>query len=527
MPLLTNLPPEIVYHILGYVDPPDFNSIPRTCKALYHAVSANTPLFKQVYLRHLDAPPGASVDWERSLKQLVQLRRLCSRPDADDKNDELDFVYRTVIELLKNASATSDESVQAGLTANFYPSRNADILTDIFSVESNQEAFLCRSFIYERARAEFHARDIRYWHGPPKPEHQKSAHLHCLYGVPLLFAYPSARRRTRHNLMHPFACSKVYDLRQYTEQSKWGPFLNDGSMRVDWEKVEAILIVLGDNMTNLGLSTIRMCKTFCTIPFAGTWSHSWKSHHPSPPHGLELQDRLDPYGITGVWLRIVCFMDYTDFFAYNFGVDEQPPPHVPRPSIDVGQATRLIIMRIFVTAIERPGPEDGQALPVVHFKGVSRSLDQSFDENADSDLRGTVRLTPEGEVRWTTFSIFGGVERWRSESIQVSHSLGSSIPFNDTFRGMVGGVKSAKGVLGHWFDKDFDPRGPAGPTAFWKISDKEPSALNGAGQDELVAQVDVLDGDFETDEDGEEDEEEEDDVEDGEALPDASPLPEA
>jgi hypothetical protein len=22
-----------------------------------------------------------------------------------------------------------------------------------------------------------------------------------------------------------------------------------------------------------------------------------------------------------------------------------------------------------------------------------------------------------------------------------------------------------------WFDKDFDPSGPAGPTAFWKISD--------------------------------------------------------
>ena len=25
--------------------------------------------------------------------------------------------------------------------------------------------------------------------------------------------------------------------------------------------------------------------------------------------------------------------------------------------------------------------------------------------------------------------------------------------------------------MGSWFDKDFDPRGPAGPTAFWKISD--------------------------------------------------------
>lgn len=26
-------------------------------------------------------------------------------------------------------------------------------------------------------------------------------------------------------------------------------------------------------------------------------------------------------------------------------------------------------------------------------------------------------------------------------------------------------------MLGNWFDKDFDRHGPAGPTAFWKVSD--------------------------------------------------------
>lgn len=48
---------------------------------------------------------------------------------------------------------------------------------------------------------------------------------------------------------------------------------------------------------------------------------------------------------------------------------------------------------------------------------------------------GTVRQTPEGEIRWTTFSIFHGDERWRSEGIQV------------------GGLRSGRGVLGNWFDK--------------------------------------------------------------------------
>jgi hypothetical protein len=47
-----------------------------------------------------------------------------------------------------------------------------------------------------------------------------------------------------------------------------------------------------------------------------------------------------------------------------------------------------------------------------------------------------------------------GEERWRSDGIQV------------------GGARAQRGVIGTWFDKDFDPHGPAGPTAFWKISDQ-------------------------------------------------------
>lgn len=95
---------------------------------------------------------------------------------------------------------------------------------------------------------------------------------------------------------------------------------------------------------------------------------------------------------------------------------------------------------------------EGQRLPVVHFRGTSRSLHASWDPNANSKIRGTVRQTPEGEIRWTStyhatsseygqadnglaFSIFHGEERWRSEGIQV------------------GGLRSARGVLGNWFDK--------------------------------------------------------------------------
>jgi len=153
----------------------------------------------------------------------------------------------------------------------------------------------------------------------------------------------------------------------------------------------------------------------------------------------------------------------------------------------------------------------------VHFKGRSRSLHIRWDPNANSHIRGkfhvhspfstpaaliaqgsnpfynitgTVRASPSKPpppsefrpddnldhvfpsshtstqsspfglpleddlvIRWTTFSVFHGEPRWKSEGVQI------------------GGLKSARGILGNWFDKDFDVHGPAGPTGFWKISE--------------------------------------------------------
>lgn len=60
----------------------------------------------------------------------------------------------------------------------------------------------------------------------------------------------------------------------------------------------------------------------------------------------------------------------------------------PRQPINVGEAVRLIAMHLNVEKIEPPGPDDGQDLPVVHFRGVSRSIDDSWDDNANSEILG-------------------------------------------------------------------------------------------------------------------------------------------
>lgn len=57
------------------------------------------------------------------------------------------------------------------------------------------------------------------------------------------------------------------------------------------------------------------------------------------------------------------------------------------------------MVKIRVTRIEPPGPEDGQSLPVVHFEGFSKSLDSSLDENANSGLTGEVSAKGIGSFR--------------------------------------------------------------------------------------------------------------------------------
>lgn len=129
--------------------------------------------------------------------------------------------------------------------------------------------------------------------------------------------------------------------------------------------------------------------------------------------------------------------DFHDLFAYNFTSPDTDalPSSSPRPPLNTNEAIRLISMEVRPTSTSPPGPEDGQELPVVHFEGTAKSMHTQWDPNANSRIRGSVRLTKEGEVRWMSVSVYGGEERWASEGIQV------------------GGLRSARGVLGHWFDK--------------------------------------------------------------------------
>jgi hypothetical protein len=250
-------------------------------------------------------------------------------------------------------------------------------------------------------------------------------------------------------------------LRRYKDENFWGPFRDDGSGAIDWEKLQCIMILLGHNLRTFVERTHGHFDTRLEMPFFDLAPNSFAPTKscPSHPHSATqvrepippLADQ-DPYGVTGTWRRVVCFLDYTDLYAFNF--EPLLPDDQEHEPIDTQEAIRLITLKIRVSAIEDAGPDDMPGTKVVHFVGISRSMHTSWDPNANSRIRGTVRTTREGAIRWTSFSIYHGEERWRSEGVQI------------------GGIRSGRGVLGTWFDKDYDRHGPAGPTGFWKLRDE-------------------------------------------------------
>ncbi|KAK5007633.1 hypothetical protein LTR28_005042, partial [Elasticomyces elasticus] len=360
MCLLLEISNELLHTIFLDVDPSDLAALSQSCQALNTFVKSNKLLYKELYL-------------QRFLKKLVKCQKILESKHDSIKRFQLQFVGRTVASLLETASTPSDS-----------PSLNRTFLVEQFCAQQNIDNFLCSSSLFEHAGL-----------GTQVPaetpaDQQLSAKLHCLYGVPV----DLIGRRVKPT--HPYARSRVYDLRNYTDASLWGPFMDDGTENVDWEKVEAIMVVLNYNLRVFSERTNGDFEPFWSLPFEGASPNSFVSPTtlgiPSEP-SLPIESQ-DPY-------------DYNDLYHFNFAPDDLLNDE-PRMPIETEEAIRLIRMKLRVTKIVPPGEDDGQALPVVYFKGTSRSLHSQWDPNANSGIRGTVRLTREGEIRWTTFSIFHG-----------------------------------------------------------------------------------------------------------------------
>ena len=166
-------------------------------------------------------------------------------------------------------------------------SRNVALLGDLFGPDhqDNIDNLLCGSSLFEKGGT------LTMKSYTTDDKRQASAKLHLLYGVSLDLA------GTEH-ATHPFARSRVYDLRNYTEKTCWGPFSRDGKMNIDWECLEVVFVILAYNFRIFRRRTNGAVSEMWNKPFAGVAPDAWPIIH-QPKLPME-----DPYGCYGTWMRV-------------------------------------------------------------------------------------------------------------------------------------------------------------------------------------------------------------------------------
>jgi hypothetical protein len=203
------------------------------------------------------------------------------------QKDEFTFVATTVDELI--ATMSLDEH---GIT------HNGQLVTELFQhIAQNHDAFMCRSSLFGRAGS------AKRKPAEDEESRQLSAKLHSLFGFP-----PSNAGR-KDLSTNPYARSRVYDLRNYTDKNEWGPFRNDGTWRVDWEMIESIMIVIGHNSCFCAHAVSNRLRPPWFSPLDGVIPVESPGNMVSNYTALVQQPDIplkmkDPYQVEGIWARV-------------------------------------------------------------------------------------------------------------------------------------------------------------------------------------------------------------------------------
>ncbi|EKM52196.1 uncharacterized protein PHACADRAFT_212767, partial [Phanerochaete carnosa HHB-10118-sp] len=256
------------------------------------------------------------------------------------------------------------------------------------------------------------------------------------------FGYPTLRRRgfarisTRSGLT---ACdflprrrtdsrSYVYSFTHYSAKNRWGPFIQDGSGRVNWEHVLAVHHVM--SMQIVPQPQVEHQDPYMIFPMSLPFTQSIL------PVDLDLNATEDWAGIEGVWQCAFSFIDHRELLVFNnlsgrHFDDELRTALFESPDF-VEIFSRLDVMLKLIRT--EPDPEH-PTRPILHFTCESRT---------GTTMVGYVCVTPDDNIRWHFESGQNGDNVWSSEGVQV------------------GNVRSPFGVLGTWTTTTHDVGDPVG-----------------------------------------------------------------
>ena len=285
---LALLPPEIIEQVLLLLDPLDVAIVSQTCKTFYNLIyrTRDNHLWRALYLAQplddlrrsvtsrLHPIPPEHIDWKGSLQAIVRARTVLADP-SKCRPGERDVILHTLIRLLRGAAPA--------------PSFGGNNLSEnlVWLVTMLRDGV----FLNDEAP------------GSSAAGVQMRAYLLTHLGLT-----PSDATDTN----KAAALAFVYDMRNYRYDSNFGPFLSDGTGRINWVHVHAIHRTVAMHLVDLREGEPFV---FPLIPVSMPYCQS------VVPPGLDLSKVRDWAGIEGLWHCTFSFIDHRDLLRKCF-----PPP---------------------------------------------------------------------------------------------------------------------------------------------------------------------------------------------------------
>lgn len=285
--LLVNLPREVIeviIHECAKVDLASVAALAKTCGVLRDLIglAADHHLWRNIFLDIFDDPRPAisyqtgqpldtiQYDWKiASQRRFRASRRIMNAMDAE-LEEFGSIVDDDAVDAIMQVAQTSTPGVSQ-------PSLNGPWLEEVF-----------QSAIF------------------PDPTTQLTAKLNVLASFLSVSTSVSLPRQSSVSALSRLASRAfVYDMRNHNEDTRWGPWLEDG-VSIDWRMVWHLINVIRHNSherNNLEFPIMEV-------------KHLRAGSMPEPLNPKE-RPWNDWAGVEGTWTRCISFMDYHDLHAYN------------------------------------------------------------------------------------------------------------------------------------------------------------------------------------------------------------------
>lgn len=270
----------------------------------------------------------------------------------------------------------------------------------------------------------------------------------------------------------------VYRGSSFDQDNIFGPFLkrDDGRLKIDWNLLNAIAQVMALNVRSAWHQWAEPDE-MDILPYGFERAVFWKQPGPG----------RDWAGVEGRWNYIYAFIDYNDYFAFNFASTTLPnlrPMTLEGISEAVGgvNSLRLRLMEDDEEFVEgrpirrRARQPRNRAHSSGHIsdhddadriKTGQDDEDSSDDEDDDeaentlypplrfvgestgpqgSTFRGTVKILEDGNRHWTFIIRYSGQDRWQTECIELG----------------------GRGIYGIWSDVLHEELSPCGPVWYFR-----------------------------------------------------------